>query len=125
MTNLFQWGEFKSAAGKKLDFKIECDALADDDWRCIANIISRRIKFKHVSNVPTGAEKLAAQLALCSDDSSDTWLFVDDVWTTGNSMRKYATRLGFIEPSMWKGFVLFARGPLDENVSALFTYNEV
>ena len=39
--NLFQLGKFTSHAGKELNWKIECDALTDADWECLAEMIAR------------------------------------------------------------------------------------
>ena len=42
---LFQCKKFTSHSGLKLDFKIDCDYLSDDDIECIAKLIARRTKF--------------------------------------------------------------------------------
>lgn len=34
--DLFQKVDFISHSGKPLDWKLECDALTDKDWECIA-----------------------------------------------------------------------------------------
>ena len=40
--NLFVKEDFISHAGNPLTWKIECDALSDDDWACIAHMIVER-----------------------------------------------------------------------------------
>lgn len=121
--SLFQYGRFKAASGKDLDWKLECDALTDDDWKAIAKIAARHLPtFTSTWAVPTGGEKLAALLDRyhCSDmryDGRFSPLIVDDVWTTGKSMLQYVANNKF---EKWHGFVVFARGPLPPNVKCLF-----
>ena len=37
--SLFQEGEFTGYSGGQLKWKIECDALEVDDWKCLATMI--------------------------------------------------------------------------------------
>ena len=37
--NLFQNGDFTSHAGLPLTWKIECDAITESEWQCLAQII--------------------------------------------------------------------------------------
>lgn len=87
---LFKLGEFIGAAGMQMPFKIECDALDDEDWACIAADCASKITFGEVHGVPIGGEKLAAALQEYADPDSHVILIVDDVWTTGKSMRAFA-----------------------------------
>lgn len=87
---LFKLGEFVSAAGYRLPFKIECDALDAEDWSCIAADCASKITFGEVHGVPTGGERLADALQDYCDPDSNVILIVDDVWTTGKSMRAFA-----------------------------------
>lgn len=115
--SLFQLGKFVSHAGNKLEWKIECDALTDDDWECLAKMISDRIMFKSVVGIPRGGNKLAAALQkYCEPDRICYRLVVDDVWTTGTSMRE------FMQPDDF-GYVVFARNRIPDGtpVRALFT----
>jgi hypothetical protein len=129
MTNLFQWGKFKSAAGCDLDWKIECDALGAKDWQCLARLFAtlhsngwyadRFNGITHILPVPRGGTMLARELAraikLSPGRPSSYPLIVDDVWTTGQSM------LAVAKPhAEWAGMVVFARGPLPPNVVCLF-----
>lgn len=111
---LFKWGRFKSAAGLLLDYKIECDALTDDDWTCIAQVARKALpRFGMVYSVPTGGDHLCLRLTPYKDKRAKTPLIVDDVWTTGASMFKTASQHRLDD---WIGFVAFARGPLPSNV---------
>ena len=117
--NLFQLGKFTSHAGQELDWKIECDALSDDDWECLAKMIADRIMFHEVVGIPRGGSKLAAALQkYCEPHNSSYYyrLVVDDVWTTGSSMKD------FLKPGDF-GYVVFARNhiPSGMPVRALFT----
>jgi hypothetical protein len=116
MTALFRRGEFTSAAGLRLDWKIECDALRHEDWECIAYVGAQVLPpFGRVFGVPRGGLRLAeAMRAYVTAGDDLPTLVVDDVWTTGKSMRAVADHW-LID---WIGFVAFARGPLPPNVSA-------
>lgn len=100
--NLFQSGSFISHAGKQLDWKIECDALTDEDWECLAKMIAERCSFGTVYGIPRGGTKLALALEKYCNPKSSTRLVVDDVYTTGKSMRDAMTPDDI-------GFVVFAR----------------
>lgn len=117
--NLFQLGKFTSHAGNELDWKIECDALTDEDWDCLARMISERCgSFGSVYGIPRGGTKLANALEKYKNPKSIIHLVVDDVWTTGKSMREV------MKPGDL-GFVVFARQkiPYDPELytRALFT----
>jgi hypothetical protein len=115
---LFQLENFIGAGGKELSWKIECDALTSSDWECVAKMASEILPpFGVVRGVPTGGFDL--QMAMLPYQTQGPMLIVDDVWTTGTSMRGHAPN-----DVPWNGFVLFARGPLDDNVQALFNLNE-
>jgi hypothetical protein len=116
--NLFQYGDFISHAGKELKWKIECDALTDEDWDCLAQIVADRCSFGSVYGIPRGGEKFAKALEKYTKSSNPYRLVVDDVYTTGKSMREVMNS-GDI------GFVVFAREQIrfdpDKYVRALFT----
>jgi orotate phosphoribosyltransferase len=119
-TNLFQTGKFTLASGLKSDFKIECDALTDEDWDTIAfHLRDYAEEFGEVIGVPRGGLKLARALQKFCDSGnvSGPRLVVDDVITTGGSIRKLMTRPTDV------GLVLFARDidRLPPGVCALFT----
>lgn len=116
--NLFQLGNFKSHAGLDLEWKIECDALTDEDWECLAKMIAERTQFGSVYGIPRGGTKLANALQKYVTPKCPIRLVVDDVWTTGKSMMEV------MQPGDF-GFVVFARQRIifDSNkyVRALFT----
>ena len=116
--NLFQLGNFVSHAGKELEWKIECDALTDEDWECLAKMISERCQFGSVYGIPRGGVKLANALEKYTTPNNPYRLVVDDVYTTGKSMNE-AMNPGDI------GFVVFARKRVDFSphryIRALFT----
>lgn len=107
---LFKWSEFTSAAGLRLNWKIECDALDEDDWECISQLALPMVgKFHLATGVPRGGLQLAERMMLHRDERAMQHLLVDDVWTTGLSMKRQAEKLGLVEGE-WTGFVVFARG---------------
>lgn len=100
---LFQRKAFVSHAGLPLTWKVECDALTDEDWCALAWVISQHMSFMTVEGVPTGGLKLAAALQrYCQADASNM-LIVDDVYTTGASMEAQRAGRDAI------GCVVFAR----------------
>ncbi len=101
---LFEPGEFTSAAGLHLPWKVNCNALTDEDWRGLATMIGSVRNFGSVEGVPTGGDKFAKAMEPYITVGGEL-LIVDDVLTTGHSMEKH--RAGR-EAS---GVVLFARGP--------------
>jgi len=118
MANLFQSGKFISHSGKELNWKIECDALTEEDWQCIAELIAARFKFRWVYGVATGGIRLQEMLEPHeSEVLSDPILLVDDVFTTGTSMDWM--RLNF-EGEDVIGVVLFARGPCPDWITPIF-----
>jgi hypothetical protein len=113
---LFRRGAFTSAAGVRLAWKIECDALDAQDWECIAYVGSKMLRpFGRVVGVPRGGLALADAMRPYVTPGSLVPLVVDDVWTTGTSLCAAAP----VGP--WLGFVAFARGPLARNVTAFAT----
>lgn len=116
--SLFQLGDFVSHAGVNLSWKIECDALTDADWDCLAKMISERCQFGSVYGIPRGGVKLQNALEKYVNPDSKTRLVVDDVYTTGKSMDDVMQN-GDI------GFVVFARRPIifsaDRYIRSLFT----
>lgn len=125
--NLFQKVDFTSHSGKQLDFKIECDALTDEDWKCIAHLISKRFEFCKVFGIPKGGMKLAGILGrFYRKKFSTRWLIVDDVLTTGNSMNEKREELmkGVgLNAFPVQGIVLFARGKCPDWIIPIFTLN--
>ena len=105
-------------SGEKSDFKIECDALTDEDLECLAYLVSKKYSFFRVRGVPTGGERLAAKLEKYESDDAEDFLLVDDVLTTGNSMEHCKKQiLGNVN-----GVVIFARGNCPEWIEPIFKF---
>lgn len=117
--SLFGLGNFTLASGLLSPFKIDCDYLTDGDIETVAWIINKnlKLKFRTVEGVPTGGLRLADALQqYATPNEPGVVLIVDDVWTTGGSMKKQrANRTSAI------GAVIFARGPIEPWVLALWT----
>jgi hypothetical protein len=120
--NLFQWGRFTSHAGKELDWKIECDALNREDWECLAAMIDDRCEFGSVYGIPRGGVALANALEKYRTPGNPIRLVVDDVYTTGKSMRDVMVGDDI-------GFVVFARKRIEFDnkyyIRALFTMDVI
>jgi len=121
--SLFQMGDFTSHAGLPLKWKLECDAITDEEWRCLAKMIMdyQHRPFSKAVGIPRGGVKLADALnEYASGDDNDFPLICDDVFTTGTSM------IDFIKetyPTFTQGmgyrWVVFARKP--SNVMPFYT----
>ena len=124
--NLFVKEDFISHAGNPLTWKIECDALSDDDWACIAHMIIEREtrSFSKVIGIPRGGKKLEEALQPYVSFGIYPVLVVDDVWTTGTSFAEF-TQIQTIKQELdeceWFGWAAFARNfiPTDSKVNAL------
>lgn len=119
--NLFMEGRFKLASGRPSSWKVECDALTKEDWAGLARIASGILPaFGTVHGVPTGGLRFAAALQRYRIEGFERVLIVDDVWTTGGSMRKFAAEI--VRPGWdWIGCVAFSRGPVTPNVYAVWS----
>ena len=98
---LFSKFDFVSHSGLPLNWKIDCDALTDDDLNTLAFVISQKFKFGSVVGIPTGGIRL--ETALRPYITTGPRLLVDDVLTTGKSM-------GELYEDGDVGVVIFARG---------------
>lgn len=116
--------EFTSAAGLKLPFKINCDALSNMELEHIAVVAAKKLQpFSNVVYVPSGGKRLAYELSYYVGNIGPT-LVVDDVWTTGSSMLKKVNSVGLSDGD-WIGFVIFNRGLiLPNNVKAFFNLGD-
>jgi orotate phosphoribosyltransferase len=118
MTNLFQHGNFTLASGKESHFKLECDAITPEEWHSLARIALPILPpFDYVISVPSGGDAWVNIFKHYVQPSAHRILFIDDVWTTGGSMLSTVRHYG---TPPWHGIVLFARGPVPDNVTALF-----
>jgi len=120
MVDLFQEKDFLSHSGKKLRWKIECDAFSEDEWECIARMIveNEPRPFYKAEGVPRGGVTLAKCLnRFASYDRKDPVLIVDDVFTTGKSMEDFAS---VYKEEDYFGWVVFARNPVPQWITPLF-----
>ena len=107
MNNLFQKQDFTSHSGLKLDWKIDCAALTDEDLSTLACLASQKIKFREVIGVPTGGLRFQEALKpYAVKDAKYKTLVVDDVLTTGKSLSEYMDH----HPASI-GLVIFDRAP--------------
>lgn len=123
MNSLFQSGAFRLHSGALSDFKIDCDALTDADIDALAKELHKRVEpFGIVLGVPTGGMRIAKALEPFRTVGHHNILIVDDVFTTGNSIKEFAAN--FAQPLKYLNYaVLFSRGPCD-GVTALFQMHE-
>lgn len=118
--NLFQTGFFKLSSGVASDFKIDCDALSDEDINTIALQLVRRLPmYAEVEGIPSGGLRLAEAMSKYTVPFQpirvQPLLIVDDVFTSGRSMElKRDYRVGVI------GAVIFARNPTPAWITPLF-----
>lgn len=119
--SLFELRNFVMHSGQSGYYKIECDALTDDDWDTLAFIIVEKINFKEVYGIPSGGTKLQNALYKYTDSNSNTLLIVDDVLTTGRSIEEF--RKIITKNKKYKniiGVVVFARGKCPKWVKPIF-----
>lgn len=125
MTQLINKGQFILASKHFTNLKIDADALSSDDLVHAADLM--RIMLPHhyglVIGVPTGGLELARAFSRFSHKQSPNILLVDDVWTTGGSMMRYADTLKPSDGTVM-GAVLFARGETPDWVKYLFRLND-
>lgn len=127
--NLFQLKEKKPNSGQISEFKIECDALTNEDWDCIAFLLSQKLpNFKRAIGVPKGGNVLAQKMQeYATDKESLPTLICDDVLTTGKSLKRFkdvlqsSDRYGDYSYTNDKfiGTVAFSRGKCPQWVTPL------
>jgi orotate phosphoribosyltransferase len=121
VNNLFQLGDFKLHSGEVSFWKIDCDALTDEDWKTLARIAYMKlIRFRKVIGIAKGGLKFAESLKpYCFPNPEYPILIVDDVLTTGTSMEESRKQI----QGEAIGCVVFARNlcpPIASWVTALF-----
>ena len=122
MDKLFHSVDFKSHSGLKLKWKIECDALSDPEWFTISQMIMEiSVPFKEAIGIPRGGTKLGNLLnQYGTGKREDPICIVDDVLTTGESMKEFKTKRTWRNPADYIGWVVFARTKTPKWVTALF-----
>ena len=121
--NLFQSVNFKSHSGLNLTWKIEMDALSDQDWFTIKKMIMEITPpFREAVGIPSGGVKLGDLLnEHATGKEEDPICIVDDVLTTGESMEYFLTQYQRNRrPFTAIGWVVFARTQCPLWVKALF-----
>lgn len=113
---LFRLGRFTLHSGVESDFKIDCDALSEQDLEALAWLIAKKMpSFLRVEGVPRGGLELARELERFCDERGKLTLIVDDVLTTGTSMEEQRNGRSDVI-----GAVIFARGECPKWVLPLF-----
>lgn len=112
---LFQQGMFRLHSGSSSHWKIECDALTDEDLHALSIMLIEVLPpYGAVEGVPHGGLRLAEWMWLGSSHPSAPLLIVDDVLTSGGSMEAHRAGRDTI------GAVLFARRACPSWVTPLF-----
>ena len=113
--NLFIREDFISHAGLPLTWKVECDALTDNDYEALAKIVSEKLTFRDVKGIPRGGIPFEKALKpYCTNDENDPLLIADDVYTTGTSMREVYEEVAI-------GIGVFARNEIpDDRIKAIW-----
>ena len=120
--NLFQSVNFKSHSGLNLTWKIEMDALSDQDWFTIKKMIMEVTPpFREAIGIPRGGMMLGKILNRYGTGSIDHPIcIVDDVLTTGVSMNEFYRKRHWRNPTQYIGWVVFSRNKPPDWVNALF-----
>ena len=107
--NIFIREDFISHAGLPLTWKVECDALTDEDYEALAKIVSEKMTFRDVKGIPRGGIPFENALKqYCTNNDNDRLLICDDVYTTGTSMREVYEKDAI-------GVVVFARNEITDD----------
>lgn len=115
---IFKNEQFISHAKLRLPFKIDCDGLTNDDIETLAAIVGKKWKFSSVYGIPRGGVRLAKALEkYCSPETNGRILIIDDVLTTGTSMKEARRKIG--KNSF--GIVIFARQKCPQWIKPIFT----
>ncbi len=120
--NLFEQKEFFMHSGEFTTFKIECDALTDEDIETVAYLISKKFHFRRVQGIAKGGTRLGIALQKYITKDSSISLMVDDVLTTGSSMEeaRFSTWAEYPTGDVVLGVVIFARGKCPDWITPIF-----
>lgn len=123
---MFERGDFTFASGQKGKVKIKVPEHAiEEDWEAWALIIAENIKFGSVEGVPTGGLPLAFALQPYIVDSN-VHLVVDDVFTTGGSLKKIMDAFKARSRRPCFGAVIYQRsGQLPPDVAAMWKHGMI
>ena len=135
MTNLFVRKDWIMHSGGLAHYKIECDALTEDDYATLAFIVCEKLQrytrplsgchnsgIKRVIGIPRGgilfAEAIEREIQERGGyDANGIVVIVDDVLTTGRSMEEARAACGDSAPC---GVVIFARGRCPDWIKPIF-----
>ena len=122
MIELFQKIDFKSHSGLDLTWKIEMDALTPNEWECIAHMIMEHTPpFREAVGIPRGGNILGRLMNKHgTGQRQDPICIVDDVLTTGGSMKEFRRKRQWRNPTEYIGWVVFARSKPPDWVKVLF-----
>ena len=121
--DLFQKVDFISHAGIPMSWKIECDAISNDEWSALAKMIMeyQTEPFRAAVGIPRGGVLLGYALnKYASGDPDHPYLIADDVYTTGTSFREFCEQQSHVQSEVYC-WAVFARKPTTDGVRALFT----
>lgn len=119
--SLFTGGQFILHSGNASTWKVECEALTQQDWEALARIAwLQGLRFQSVEGIPRGGLPFAkALLIYATQNPNDPCLICDDVLTTGRSMEVMRAQYG---QAHVRGLVAFARGPCPWWVRAMWQF---
>jgi orotate phosphoribosyltransferase-like protein len=109
--SLFHGDKFTSHSGVDLSWKIDASALTSHDLTTLAHLIfTSRRAFKDVVSIPRGGDGLAKALQPYRSYEGGI-LIVDDVYTTGKSMREMRDEVqnNLQDGTEIEGVVIFSR----------------
>lgn len=123
---LLKSGDFISHSRLTLPFKINCDSLSNDDINCIAEYIGSRCEFGVALGIKRGGIRLAEALEpYAIQEAPFNVLVVDDVLTTGHSMKQFKANLPKeVHPDDVIGWVIFARIETPQWINYVFKTSE-
>lgn len=125
---MIRLGDFTLNSGTKSKYKIECDDLSDETINGFAYLISIMVgDFCKVVSVPRGGDRVAKALEKYLSLDEGKILIVDDVLTTGNSIKMKREEIVDTYNTSYSdivGAVMYARGPCPYWVKAVNLMNE-
>ena len=98
-------------------YKIECEALTDEDFETLAWLIAQKGEIREVHGVSNNGRRLAEYVKQHLSNNG-VQLILDDVLTTGATMEAARRDLGWHDAL---GVVIFSRGPCPRWVLPIFS----
>lgn len=111
--SFLEFGHFVLASGKHTNVKIVVEKLLEHRWEHIERLLlgsslPREWLCNPIYGVPTGGISLANKLFTANTpESTGSAVVIDDVWTTGGTVRRFIEEIGIPHPLVW---VMFLRG---------------